>query len=88
VEWGNVGPCALSQPTNRADHTLVSLLAFEKRWAVIGFIRFRAHISGEPRAIGSGTRSDIPPCMDIVVFDEVSREASLTEVNLYFVVVT
>ena len=30
VGQGEVGPCALSQPTDRTDHTLVSLLAFEE----------------------------------------------------------
>ena len=85
--WGKIRPCALSQPTNRIDHTLVSLLAFKKCWAVIGFIRFRARIDGEPRVIGSGIRSDIPR-MDVVVINEVSRKAGLTEVNQYFVIVT
>ena len=77
----------MSQPTDRTDHTLVSLLAFKKRWAVIGFIGFRARIDGEPQAIGSSIGSDIPR-MVIVVFDEVSRKAGLTEVDQYFVVVT
>ena len=87
VGWGEVGPCALSQPTDRTDHTLVSLLAFEECRAVIGLIRFRARIDGEPRTIGSGIGSNIPR-VDVVVFDKVSREAVLTEMNRYFVVVT
>ena len=87
VGWGEVRPCALSQPTNQTDHTLVSLLAFEECRAVIGLIRFRARIDGEHQTIGSGIGSDISH-MDVVVFDKVSREAGLTEMNQYFVVVT
>jgi hypothetical protein len=87
VGWGEVGPGALSQPTDRTDHTLVSLLAFEECRAVIGLIRFWARIDGEPQTIGSGIGSDIPH-VDVVVFDKVSREAGLTEMNRYFVVVT
>jgi hypothetical protein len=87
VGWGEVGPCALSQPTNQTDHTLVSLIAFEECRAVIGLIRFRARINGEPRTIGSGIGSNILR-MDVVVFNKVSREAGLTEMNRYFVVVT
>ena len=66
---------------------MVSLLAFEECRAVIGLIRFRARIDGEPRTIGSGIGSNIPR-VDVVVFDKVSREAGLTEMNRYFVVVT
>jgi hypothetical protein len=87
VGWGEVGPCALSQPTNWTNHTLVSLLAFEECRAVIGLIGFRARIDGEPRTIGSGTGSDIPR-MDVVIFDKVSREVGLTEMDGYFVVMT
>ncbi len=87
VGWGEVGPCALSQPTNRTNHTLVSLLAFEECRAVIDLIRFRARIDGEPRTIGIGIGSDIPR-MDVVVFDKVSREAGLTEMNQFFIIVT
>ena len=83
VGWGEVGPCALSQPTDRTNHTLVLLLAFEECKAVIGLIRFRARIDGEPQSIGSGIGSDIPP-MDVVVFDKVSREAGLPEMNQYW----
>jgi len=78
VGWGEVGPCALSQPTDQTNHTLVSLLAFEECKAVIGLIR---------RTIGSGIGSDIPR-VDVDVFDKVSRKAGLTEMNRYFVVVT
>ena len=70
----------MSQPTDRTNHTLVSLLAFEERWAVIGFVGFRARADGEPRAIGSSIWSDIA-CVDVVVFNEVSREAGLAEVG-------
>ena len=87
VGWGEVGPCALSQPTDQTNHTLVSLPAFKEFRAVIGLIRFRARINGEPRTIGSGIGSDILRT-DVVVFDKVSREAGLTEMNQYFVVVT
>ena len=87
VGWGEVGPCALSQPTDQTDHTLVSLLALEECRALIGLIRFRARIDGEPRTIGSTIGSDIAR-VDVVVFDKVSREAGLTEMNRYFVVVT
>ena len=87
VGWGEVGPCALSQPTNRTNHTLVSLLAFEECRAVIGLIRFRARIDGEPQTIGSGIESDIPR-MDVVIFDKVSLEVGLTEMDGYFVVMT
>jgi hypothetical protein len=66
---------------------LVSLLAFEECRAVIGLIRFRARIDGEPRKIGSGIGSDIPR-VNVVVFDKVSREAGLTEMNQDFIVVT
>jgi len=59
VGWREVGPCALSQPTDRTDHTLVSLLALEECRALIGLIRFRARIDGEPRMIGSTIGSDI-----------------------------
>ena len=79
--------CALSQPTNQTNHALVSLLAFEKCWAVIDFIRFRACMDGEPRVIGSSIGGDIPR-MDVVVFNKVSCKASLTEVDQYFVIVT
>ena len=77
----------MSQPTNQTDHTLVSLLAFKKRRAVISFIRFRAHIDGEPRTIGSDIGSDIPR-KDVVIFNKVSRKAGLTEMDQYFVVLT
>jgi hypothetical protein len=66
---------------------LVSLLAFEECRAVIGLIGFRARIDGEPRTIGSGIGSDIPR-VDVVVFDKVSREAGLTEMDRYCIVVT
>ena len=66
---------------------MVSLLAFEECRAVIGLIRFRARIDGEPRTIGSGIGSNIPR-VDVVVFDKVSREAGLTEMDRYFVFVT
>ena len=66
---------------------MVSLLAFKECRAVIGLIQFRARIDGESQTIGSGIGSDIPR-MDIVVFDKVSREAGLTEMNQYFIVVT
>jgi hypothetical protein len=87
VGWGEVGPCAWSQPTDRTNHTLVSLLASEECGAVIGLIGFRACINGEPRMIGSGIGIDILR-VDVVVFDKVSREAGLTEMDRYFVVVT
>jgi hypothetical protein len=87
VGWGEVGPCALSQPTNRTNHTLVSLLAFEECGADIGLIGFRARVDGETRTIGSGVGSDIPR-VDVVVFDEVSCETGLTEMDQYFIVVT
>ena len=87
VGWGEVGPCALSQPIDQTNHTLVSLLAFEECRTVIGLIQFRARIDGEPRTIGSGIGSDFLR-MDVVVFDKVSHEAGLTEMNRYLVVVT
>ncbi len=87
MRWDEVGPCALSQPTNQTNHTLVFLLAFEERWAVIGFVGFRACIDGWPQATWSSIGSDIAR-VDVVVFNEVSCEAGLTEVDQYFVVVT
>ena len=77
----------MSQPTDRTNHTLVSLLAFKECGAVIGLIGFRARINGKPRTIGSGIGIDILR-VDVVVFDKVSREAGLTEMDRYFVVVT
>ncbi len=83
------GQALCFEQANRSNrpHFGIFFLVFEECRAVIGLIRFRACIDGEPQTIGSGIGSDIPR-MDVVVFDKVSREAGLTEMNQYSVVVT
>ena len=75
-----VRPRALSEPANRADHTLVALLAFNECWAVVRFVGFRAGVDGEAGAVGSSVRCDLA-LMNGIIFDEVCRKTGLTEMN-------
>ncbi len=72
--------CALCQPANGANNTLVSVLAFNEGRAVVGFVRFGTCVDREARALGSGVGGDVA-CVDIVVFNKVRRKTSLAEVD-------
>ena len=72
--------CALCQPANGVNDTLVSVLAFDEDGAVISFVGFGTCVDREARAIGSGIGGDVA-CVDVVVFDKVHPEPSLAEVD-------
>ncbi len=77
---GKIQSCALCQPSNRANDTLVLFLAFDEGGAVVSFVGLRVCINGKAQTIGSGARGDIA-CVDDVVFDEVRCKAGLAKVD-------
>jgi hypothetical protein len=82
MRWCKVGACRLSKPPNGADDALVFPFAFSECGMRLVFVGFRACIDGKTRAIHSSVRRDVVE-MNVVVFDQVRRKASLTEMDLH-----
>jgi hypothetical protein len=49
-----IGASALSQPSDQADDTLITLLAFDEGWAVVVFVRIRNAVDWEAGVVWSG----------------------------------
>jgi hypothetical protein len=73
VGRSKIRSCALCQPANGANNTLVAALAFDEGGAVIGFVGFGTCVDREAQAVGSDLGCDVA-CVDVVVFDKVRRE--------------
>jgi hypothetical protein len=78
---GEVGAGGLGEPPNGADDALVLPPAFHERGIRFVLVRLRACVNGKAGPIRSSIGCSVAE-MYVVVFDEVRREAGLTEVYL------
>ena len=72
----------MSKPPNGTNNALIFPFLFKEGWICVVLVRFWARINGKPRPIWSSIWRDVAE-MDVVFFNKVRCEASLTEVYFH-----
>ena len=68
----------MSKPPNGFNDALIFSFSFKEGWIHFILVRFWARIDGKPRTIQSSIRRAVAE-MDVIFFNKVRSEASLTE---------